>query len=66
MEEAAYTELITAPATADTLQTQYQLTHSEYERLLARFNQQYPDARKLPTKSEIWGLLHYFFSQQMP
>nr|WKN35195.1 carboxypeptidase-like regulatory domain-containing protein [Tunicatimonas sp. TK19036] len=65
-EEAVYLELINTPATADSLKAQYQLTQQEYDQLLTSFNEQYPDAKKLSTKSEIWGLLHFYFSQRNP
>jgi len=62
-EQATYYALIYDEKTVEDLTQQFKLSHSDYERLIAKFNEQYPGAKKLPSKSEIMGLLYYFFSQ---
>jgi hypothetical protein len=62
-EESAFRALINDQKTVDDLKKQFQLSHSQYERLLTKFNKEYPDAKKMVNKNEIMGLLYYFFSQ---
>lgn len=62
-EEAIFNSLIYAHETAEMIKQQYELKQPEYEKLIAAFNLEFPDAKKMSNQSEIWGLLHYFFSQ---
>ncbi len=62
-EEATYYALINDEETIERSSQQFQLSRTDYERLIALFDKQYPEAKKMPSKSEIMGLLYYFFSQ---
>lgn len=62
-QESIFRSLIHDQKTVDHLKEQFQLSQSEYERLLTEFNEEYPDAKKMVSKREIMGLLYYFFSQ---
>ncbi|MGB3585499.1 MAG: carboxypeptidase-like regulatory domain-containing protein [Tunicatimonas sp.] len=61
--EATFYALIYDEKTVEKLMQQFQLSHDDYEWLIALFNEQYPDAKKMQSKDEIIGLLYYFFSQ---
>ncbi|MGD1890798.1 MAG: carboxypeptidase-like regulatory domain-containing protein [Cyclobacteriaceae bacterium] len=65
-EESVFRTLINDPKTVSQLKEQFQLSQSDYERLLTKFNEKYPDAKKMISQSEIMGLLYYFFSQVKP
>ncbi|WKN43582.1 carboxypeptidase-like regulatory domain-containing protein [Tunicatimonas pelagia] len=62
-EEAKYYALINDEKTIKEISQQFQLSLADYERLMALFKEQYPDAKRMTNKNEIIGLLYYFFSQ---